>query len=108
MIGINDDTAFGIEAALKAAGKWNANWGIIGTTDGGPPAMTALASPNTPWKFESGYPPKDFTYAAFNLLSAQVAGTANKNTQVILQYPPISAGATKTWLNTQYAAEYKG
>ena len=92
MIGINDDTAFGIEAALKAAGDWNADWGIIGTTDGGPPAMAALAGVNTPWKFESGYPPKDFTYAAFNLLNAQVAGKANKNTQVILNYPPIERG----------------
>ncbi len=108
MIGINDDTAFGIEAALKAAGDWNADWGIIGTTDGGPPAMAALAGVNTPWKFESGYPPKDFTYAAFNLLNAQVAGKANKNTQVILNYPPISAGQTQAWLNSQYAAEYKG
>ena len=108
MIGINDDTAFGIEAALKAAGDWKASWGIIGTTDGGPPAMTALAQSNSPWKFESGYPPKDFTYTAFNLLNAQVAGKANKNTQVILGYPPISAGNTKAWLSSEYAAEYKG
>ena len=108
MLGINDDTAFGIEAALKAAGDWNANWGLIGTTDGGPPAMSALASPNTPWKFESGYPPKDFAYAAFNLLNAQVAGKATKNTQVILSYPPISAANTQAWLKSQYAAEYKG
>ncbi len=70
--------------------------------------MAALAASNSPWKFESGYPPKAFTYAAFNLLNAQVAGTANKNTQVILTYPPISAGNTKAWLSSQYAAEYKG
>lgn len=110
MFGINDDTAFGIEDALKAAGDWRANWGVIGTTDGGPPAMSALVNRNSPWKFESGYPPKDFAYAAFNLLNADAMGKANAHTQVILGYPPIAPSVlgTRVWLNSEYAVFYHG
>jgi ABC-type sugar transport system substrate-binding protein len=104
IFGINDDSSLGTVAALKAAGKYTLDWGVLSAVDGSRPALEQLKSPNSPYKAESGYPPMDFAYAAFNLLGARLLGKTTPKTQVVVGYPPIKpsdAGITD-WLNGQY------
>lgn len=104
IFGINDDSSLGTVAALKAAGKYNADWGVLSAVDGSAPAMKDMADPTSPYKAESGYPPADFAYAAFNLLGATVEGKTQPDTQVVVGYPPIdpTADGIATWLSQQY------
>lgn len=104
IFGINNDSALGTVAALKAAGKYSADWGVLASVDGSAPAMQELGNPGSPWKAESGYPPYDFSIAPFNLLGAAVEGKVTKNTQVVLSYPPIkpTPESIKQWLDVQY------
>lgn len=104
VFGINNDSALGTVQALKAAGNYGPDWGVLASVDGSAPAMKELGNPNSPWKAESGYPPYDFSVAALNLLGATLEGKTSKNTQVVLGYPPIkpSPEAIAEWLKVQY------
>ncbi|GAB3121424.1 sugar ABC transporter substrate-binding protein [Glaciibacter psychrotolerans] len=104
IFGINDDSSLGTVAALKTANKYSADWGVLAAVDGSRPALESMKDPASPYKAESGYPPRDFAYAAFNLLSAAVEGKAKPDTQVVVGYPAINPsddGITK-WLTEQY------
>jgi ribose transport system substrate-binding protein len=104
IFGINDDSSLGTIAALKAAGKNLDTWGVLAAVDGSAPAMANMKDPKSPYKAESGYPPANFAYAAFNLLGETVLGKTKKSTQVALGYPPInpSAKGIAAWLKAQY------
>ena len=104
IFGINDDSSLGTIAALKAAGKNIDTWGVLAAVDGSAPAMANMKDPKSPYKAESGYPPQNFAYAAFNLLGATVSGKTTKSTQVALGYPPIdpSAKGIAAWIKAQY------
>ena len=104
LFGINNDSTLGIIAALKAANKYNSDWGVTASIDGSEPATVELLNPDSPWKAESGYPPYNYAVLAFNLLGATVEGKADKNTQIALIPPRIkpTAEAVAEWVNTQY------
>lgn len=104
LFGINNDSTLGIAQALRAEGKYNANWGIIASTDGSAPAMAQLGNPNTPWKAEAGYPPYEFSVAALNLLDATAEGKTTPSTQVVVHYVPIKPDPTAiaNWLKVEY------
>jgi len=102
IFGINDDSSLGTVSAMKSAGVYTGDWGVLAAVDGSRPAMEAVADPNSPYKAESGYPPRDFAFAAFNLLVATLAGETTPNTQVVVGYPPISPKDVDKWLNEQY------
>jgi ribose transport system substrate-binding protein len=104
IFGINDDSSLGTVAALKTAGVYSADWGVLAAVDGSAPAMESMKDPNSPYKAESGYPPRDFAYAAFNLLIATLNGETSPTTQVVVGYPPIepSIEGIDTWLKEQY------
>lgn len=104
IFGINDDSSLGTVAALKAAGEYTADWGVLSAVDGSGPAMAEMADPASPYKAESGYPPLNFAVAAFNLLGATVEGATEPSTQVVLGYPPIdpTPAGIEEWLNSQY------
>lgn len=107
IFGINNDSSLGTVQALKAAGKYDADWGVLASVDGSAPVMRELGDPNTPYKAEGGYPPYDFAVAAFNLLNAAAAGRTSKDTQVVLVYPPIKPdpAAISEWLDVQYPSK---
>ena len=104
IFGINDDSSLGTVAALKTAGVYDADWGVLDAVDGSAPAMESMKDPNSPYKAESGYPPRDFAYAAFNLLIATLNGETTSTTQVVVGYPPIepTLEGIDTWLTEQY------
>lgn len=104
IFGINNDSSLGTVQALKAAGKYDADWGVLASVDGSAPVMRELGDPNTPYKAEGGYPPYDFAVAAFNLLGADMEGRTDARTQVVLVYPPIKPdpAAIQEWLDVQY------
>lgn len=104
IFGINDDSSLGTVAALKTAGVYDADWGVLAAVDGSAPAMESMKDPNSPYKAESGYPPRDFAYAAFNLLIATLNGETTSTTQVVVGYPPIepTLEGIDTWLTEQY------
>lgn len=104
IFGINDDSSLGTVAALKTAGVYEADWGVLAAVDGSAPAMESMKDPNSPYKAESGYPPRDFAYAAFNLLIATLNGETTSTTQVVVGYPPIepTLEGIDTWLTEQY------
>lgn len=104
IFGINDDSSLGTIGALRAAGKYDVEWGVLAAVDGSAPAMESMKDPNSPYKAESGYPPRDFAYAAFNLLIATLNGETGPTTQVIVGYPPINptVEGIETWLIEQY------
>jgi ribose transport system substrate-binding protein len=104
IFGINDDSSLGTVRALKAAGKYNAEWGVLLAVDGSAPAMAELGNPDSPYKAESGYPPYDFSVAPFIMLGLAYEGKVDKNSQVALSYPPInpSEDGISTWVNLQY------
>ena len=89
IFGINNDSSLGTIAALKAAGKYAPDWGVVSSVDGSEPVMAELGSDSSPLKAESGYPPYDFSLATFNLLGAAVDGKTTADTQVVVGYPPI-------------------
>lgn len=107
IFGINNDSSLGTMRALKAAGGYNAEWGVLASVDGAAPVMRELGSSKSPYKAESGYPPYDFSIAPFNLLSAAFVGKADKDTQVVLGYPPISPSkkGISEWVNVQYPSK---
>lgn len=107
IFGINDDSSLGTIRALKAAGKYTADWGVLAAVDGSAPAMVELGASDTPYKAESGYPPYDFSIVPFNLLGMAYEGKATKDTQVVLSYPPINptAEGIKTWVDVQYPSK---
>jgi ABC-type sugar transport system substrate-binding protein len=104
IFGINNDSSLGTVQALKAAGKYDADWGVLASVDGSAPVMRELGDPNTPYKAEGGYPPYDFAVASFNLLGADMEGRTAARSQVVLVYPPIKpdAAAIREWLDVQY------
>lgn len=104
IFGINDDSSLGTVAALKTAGKYDVDWGVLSAVDGSAPAMESMKDPASPYKAESGYPPRDFAYAAFNLLIATLNGETDATTQVVVGYPPIepTESGIDTWLTEQY------
>lgn len=104
IFGINDDSSLGTVRALKAAGKYNAAWGVLLAVDGSAPAMAELGSADTPYKAESGYPPYDFSIAPFIMLGLAFEGKVDATSQVALNYPPInpSKDGINTWVNVQY------
>ncbi len=104
IFGINDDSSLGTVAALKAADKYNASWGVLAAVDGSGPALQNVRDPNSPYKAESGYPPQDFSWATFNLLGATVDGKTKPDSQVVVGYPPIrpTDAAISDWLASQY------
>jgi len=104
IFGINNDSSLGALAALRAAGNYSADWGVVASVDGSEPIMAELGSDESPLKAESGYPPYDFSIATFNLLAATVSGKTDKNTQVVVGYPPIAPTkeGIETWLTRQY------
>lgn len=104
IFGINDDSSLGTVGALKTAGKYNVDWGVLSAVDGSAPAMESMRDPNSPYKAESGYPPRDFAYAAFTLLLATLQGQTDATTQVVVGYPPIepTTEGINTWLAEQY------
>lgn len=104
IFGINDDSSLGTVAALKTAGKYDVEWGVLSAVDGSAPAMESMKDPASPYKAESGYPPRDFAYAAFNLLIATLNGETDATTQVVVGYPPIEPtdAGIDTWLSEQY------
>lgn len=104
IFGINNDSSLGALAALRAAGLYAADWGVVSSVDGSAPVMAELGNPESPLKAESGYPPYDFSIATLNLLAAAVEGKADANTQVVVGYPAIepTAAGIKSWLDTQY------
>jgi len=104
IFGINNDSALGTVAALKAIGKNTSDWGVLASIDGSEPATKELGNPDSPWKAESGYPPYDYAIAAFNLLGATLEGKADKDTQISLvgpAIPPTPEGIEK-WVSVQY------
>lgn len=107
IFGINDDSSLGTVRALKAANKYNAEWGVLLAVDGSAPAMAELGDPNSPYKAESGYPPYDFSIAPFILLGMAYEGIVDANSQVVLTYPPIdpSPEGISTWVNVQYPSD---
>ena len=104
IFGINNDSSLGAIAAMKAAGSYSPDWGVVASVDGSEPVMAELGSDGSPLKAESGYPPYDFSVATFNLLGATVKGETTPNTQVVVSYPPIkpTASGIKEWLSRQY------
>jgi len=104
IFGINNDSSLGALAALRAAGNYSSDWGVVSSVDGSEPIMSELGSNESPLKAESGYPPYDFSIATFNLLATAVVGDADKNTQVVVGYPPIlpTEEGIDSWLNRQY------
>lgn len=104
IFGINNDSSLGAIAAMKAAGSYAPEWGVVASVDGSEPVMSELGSDGSPLKAESGYPPYDFSLATFNLLGATFSGKTTPDTQVVVGYPPIdpSAEGIKTWLARQY------
>tara|TARA_B100000780_G_scaffold38257_1_gene23820 strand:- start:5459 stop:6673 length:1215 start_codon:yes stop_codon:yes gene_type:complete len=104
IFGINNDSSLGALAALRAAGNYSSDWGVVSSVDGSEPIMSELGSNESPLKAESGYPPYDFSIATFNLLAATVAGEADENTQVVVGYPPIlpTKDGISAWLSQQY------
>ena len=52
LFGINNDSTLGIAQALRAEGKYNANWGIVASTDGSEASDGTLGKPKHP--VESG------------------------------------------------------
>jgi ribose transport system substrate-binding protein len=104
IFGINDDSSLGTVSALKTAGKYDVDWGVLSAVDGSAPAMESMKDPASPYKAESGYPPRDFAYAAFNLLLATLNGETDETTQVVVGYPPIepTESGISTWLTEQY------
>ena len=104
IFGINNDSSLGALAALRAAGKYTSEWGVVSSVDGSEPIMSELGSNESPLKAESGYPPYDFSISAFNLLAATVSGEADENTQVVVGYPPIlpTKAGISSWINQQY------
>jgi ribose transport system substrate-binding protein len=90
--------------ALKAAGKYNVEWGVLAAVDGSGPAMVELGNSESPYKAESGYPPYDFSIAPFIMLGLAFEGKVDATSQVALSYPPInpSADGISTWVNLQY------
>lgn len=104
IFGINNDSSLGAIAAMKAAGSYAPDWGVVASVDGSEPVMAELGSDKSPLKAESGYPPFDFSVATFNLLGATVEGKTTPDTQVVVGYPPIdpSAQGIKTWVSQQY------
>ena len=107
IFGINNDSSLGALAAMRAAGSYSPDWGVVASVDGSAPIMAELGNPDSPLKAESGYPPYDFSIATLNLLAATVEGKADANTQVVVGYPAIVATADgiKTWLDTQYPSK---
>ena len=104
IFGINNDSALGTIAALKAIGKNTSDWGAVASIDGSKPAMESFGDPESPWKAESGYPPYDYAIASFNLLGATLEGKADKDTQIALidpAIPPTPEGIGK-WVGVQY------
>jgi hypothetical protein len=91
-------------AALRAAGRYSSDFGVVASVDGSAPIMAELGNPDSPLKAESGYPPYDFSIATLNLLAATVEGKADANTQVVVGYPAIAPTPVgiKAWLDTQY------
>ena len=104
IFGINNDSSLGALAALRAAGTYGADFGVVASVDGSAPLMVELGNPDSPLKAESGYPPYDFSIATMNLLAATLEGKADKDTQVVVGYPAIAptAEGIKTWLERQY------
>lgn len=107
IFGINNDSSLGTLRALKAAGLYNADWGVLGSVDGSAPVMEELGNPETPYKAESGYPPYDFSIAPFILLGMAYEGKVDATSQVVLAYPAIAptADGISTWVNVQYPSE---
>jgi ribose transport system substrate-binding protein len=104
IFGINNDSSLGAIAAMKAAGSYSPDWGVVASVDGSEPVMVELGSDASPLKAESGYPPYEFSLATFNLLGATVKGETTPKTQVIVSYPPIkpTAAGIKEWVSRQY------
>lgn len=104
IFGINNDSSLGALAALRAAGSYSADFGVVASVDGSAPIMAELGNPDSPLKAESGYPPYDFSIATLNLLAATVEGKADATTQVVVGYPAIAPTpeGIKAWLDTQY------
>ena len=104
IFGINNNSSLGTVRALKAAGKYDAAWGVLASVDGSAPVMEELGAADTPYKAESGYPPYDFSIAPFILLGMAYEGKVDANSQVVLSYPPISPtkAGIETWVNVQY------
>ena len=104
IFGINNDSSLGALAALRATGNYSSDWGVVSSVDGSEPIMSELGSSESPLKAESGYPPYDFSIATFNLLAATVVGKADKNTQVVVGYPPIlpTKDGISAWVDQQY------
>jgi len=104
IFGINNDSSLGALAALRAAGGYSPDFGVVASVDGSAPIMAELGNPDSPLKAESGYPPYDFSIATLNLLAATVEGKADANTQVVVGYPAIAPTpeGIKAWLDTQY------
>jgi ABC-type sugar transport system substrate-binding protein len=104
IFGINNDSSLGTLRALKAAGLYTVDWGVLASVDGSAPVMEELGNPETPYKAESGYPPYDFSIAPFILLGMAYEGKVDATSQVVLAYPAISptADGISTWVNVQY------
>lgn len=104
IFGINNDSSLGALAALRAAGSYSSDWGVVASVDGSEPIMSELGSADSPLKAESGYPPYDFTIATFNLLAAAIDGKADENSQVVVGYPPIKStpDGISSWVDQQY------
>jgi len=104
IFGINNDSSLGALSAMRAAGSYSPDWGVVASVDGSAPVMAELGNPDSPLKAEGGYPPYDFSISTLNLLAAAVEGKADSNTQVVVGYPAIAATAEgiKSWLDTQY------
>ena len=104
IFGINNDSALGAIAALKAVGKYSSDWGAVASIDGSKPAMNELLNPDSPWKAETGYPPYDYAVNTFTLLGATVEGKTDKTTQISLIDPPIppTPDGIANWVSVQY------
>lgn len=104
IFGINNDSSLGALAAMRAAGSYSPDFGVVASVDGSAPIMAELGNPDSPLKAESGYPPYDFSIATLNLLAATVEGKADATTQVVVGYPAIAPTpeGIKAWLDTQY------
>ncbi len=92
IFGINNDSSLGTVQALKAAGKYDADWGVLASVDGSAPVMRELGDPSTPYKAEGGYPPYDFAVAAFNLLGAAHRGQNGRENAGRARLPADQAG----------------
>lgn len=104
IFGINNDSSLGALAALRATGSYSSDWGVVASVDGSEPIMSELGSEESPLKAESGYPPYDFAIATFNLLAKTLENKADKNSQVVVGYPPISptSDGISSWVKQQY------